>query len=128
MSSNYKELIKRQVLDEGTFVRMTLKGQLRGQELQWRRVIVRPVLIKQARHLQFSYFDEKQDITKKDRKSTRLNSSHSQISYAVFCLKKKKNRQHRDGSKRVHLHYYGATARSTQESELYCPHWNKSDT
>src|SRR2546427_7114429 len=28
-----------------------------------------------------------------DRKSTRLNSSHSQISYAVFCLKKK-NRQH----------------------------------
>src|SRR2546430_13621235 len=28
-----------------------------------------------------------------DRKSTRLNSSHSQISYAVFCLKKKKNNQ-----------------------------------
>src|SRR2546430_13703752 len=28
---------------------------------------------------------------KTDRKSTRLNSSHSQISYAVFCLKKKKN-------------------------------------
>src|SRR2546430_15559755 len=26
-----------------------------------------------------------------DRKSTRLNSSHSQISYAVFCFKKKKN-------------------------------------
>src|SRR2546427_8569933 len=35
-----------------------------------------------------------QDTTKAgikaDRKSTRLNSSHSQISYAVFCLKKKK--------------------------------------
>src|SRR2546427_9565477 len=28
--------------------------------------------------------------TARDRKSTRLNSSHSQISYAVFCLKKKK--------------------------------------
>src|SRR5688572_32281033 len=28
----------------------------------------------------------------KDRKSTRLNSSHSQISYAVFCLKKKKHK------------------------------------
>src|SRR2546427_8691070 len=28
-----------------------------------------------------------------DRKSTRLNSSHSQISYAVFCLKKKKKKQ-----------------------------------
>src|SRR2546430_12382334 len=29
----------------------------------------------------------------RDRKSTRLNSSHSQISYAVFCLKKKKKNQ-----------------------------------
>src|SRR3712207_8746385 len=28
---------------------------------------------------------------RKDRKSTRLNSSHANISYAVFCLKKKKN-------------------------------------
>src|SRR2546430_2885849 len=30
-------------------------------------------------------------VNMRDRKSTRLNSSHSQISYAVFCLKKKKN-------------------------------------
>src|SRR3989442_11080114 len=30
--------------------------------------------------------------TRTDRKSTRLNSSHVRISYAVFCLKKKKNR------------------------------------
>src|SRR2546430_13245376 len=29
-------------------------------------------------------------LERQDRKSTRLNSSHSQISYAVFCLKKKK--------------------------------------
>ena len=29
----------------------------------------------------------------KDRKSTRLNSSHKPISYAVFCLKKKKNNE-----------------------------------
>src|SRR2546430_13123061 len=29
-------------------------------------------------------------FSRADRKSTRLNSSHSQISYAVFCLKKKK--------------------------------------
>src|SRR5256886_13446407 len=32
----------------------------------------------------------------KDRKSTRLNSSHSQISYAVFCLKKKHNSHRSD--------------------------------
>src|SRR2546421_3845165 len=31
-----------------------------------------------------------------DRKSTRLNSSHDQISYAVFCLKKKKNTKRQD--------------------------------
>src|SRR2546427_5253377 len=31
------------------------------------------------------------NVNPKDRKSTRLNSSHSQISYAVFCLKKKKH-------------------------------------
>src|SRR3989442_5815813 len=35
--------------------------------------------------------DERKDIkNKRDRKSTRLNSSHVRISYAVFCLKKKK--------------------------------------
>src|SRR3712207_8010513 len=31
------------------------------------------------------------DSIREDRKSTRLNSSHANISYAVFCLKKKKN-------------------------------------
>src|SRR3712207_9407746 len=31
-------------------------------------------------------------IRPRDRKSTRLNSSHANISYAVFCLKKKKNK------------------------------------
>src|SRR2546421_7500921 len=35
--------------------------------------------------------------TVRDRKSTRLNSSHDQISYAVFCLKKKKKKKH-DGT------------------------------
>src|SRR2546430_6586633 len=43
-----------------------------------------------------------------DRKSTRLNSSHSQISYAVFCLKKKKNRNdhHRVIYHDPHVHDY----------------------
>src|SRR3712207_6998636 len=40
------------------------------------------------------YFAEGlRDRTDKDRKSTRLNSSHANISYAVFCLKKKNNDQ-----------------------------------
>src|SRR3712207_7029971 len=36
--------------------------------------------------------DSEPDEQRRDRKSTRLNSSHANISYAVFCLKKKKNK------------------------------------
>src|SRR2546430_6183321 len=43
------------------------------------------------RHRFFSLFYGSRDYV--DRKSTRLNSSHSQISYAVFCLKKKKTNE-----------------------------------
>src|SRR2546430_16660747 len=50
-----------------------------GEELKrrWRYVLV-------------DEFQDKNELQWEDRKSTRLNSSHSQISYAVFCLKKKK--------------------------------------
>src|SRR5438034_6897748 len=41
---------------------------------------------------------------KRDRKSTRLNSSHTVISYAVFCLKKKKKK--RQKKKKYELLYY----------------------
>src|SRR2546427_3771409 len=41
--------------------------------------------------------DERETVRRvQDRKSTRLNSSHSQISYAVFCLKKKKKKKGQD--------------------------------
>src|SRR2546422_3988353 len=45
------------------------------------------------------YEDQFQESVQLDRKSTRLNSSHGYISYAVFCLKKKKNTEgvHDDG-------------------------------
>src|SRR5256886_2880565 len=59
--------------------------------------------------------------TQEDRKSTRLNSSHSQISYAVFCLKKKKknntyvklvrNNCHQTISTLVHRRYRDASLR-----------------
>src|SRR2546430_4524663 len=46
--------------------------------------------------------NERRDgIQRVDRKSTRLNSSHSQISYAVFCLKKKKKSAEIDESRHV---------------------------
>src|SRR2546427_9122606 len=44
-------------------------------------------------------------VPMQDRKSTRLNSSHSQISYAVFCLKKKK--------KKTEKSYPASTIRTT---------------
>src|SRR2546430_7829298 len=44
-----------------------------------------------ADHLLLTAADDRPP--RRDRKSTRLNSSHSQISYAVFCLKKKKKFQ-----------------------------------
>src|SRR5256886_5006329 len=50
-----------------------------------------------------------------DRKSTRLNSSHSQISYAVFCLKKKKNTIHgadEDRRSAVDNRRFGESAKS----------------
>src|SRR2546430_8977911 len=42
-------------------------------------------------------------VTSEDRKSTRLNSSHSQISYAVFCLKKKKELYYYKNIKRIKI-------------------------
>src|SRR2546427_4041264 len=46
-------------------------------------------------------FRHKRDV---DRKSTRLNSSHSQISYAVFCLKKKNKHIKTAPHRKSHLH------------------------
>src|SRR2546421_8042242 len=40
-------------------------------------------------------------VIKEDRKSTRLNSSHDQISYAVFCLKKKKKHKYNKNKREV---------------------------
>src|SRR3989442_3099364 len=42
----------------------------------------------------------------RDRKSTRLNSSHVRISYAVFCLKKKKKRDSYDRSSLTDMHLH----------------------
>src|SRR5258708_11212262 len=43
---------------------------------------------------------KKEVLPNRDRKSTRLNSSHQIISYAVFCLKKKKSKQHIETARR----------------------------
>src|SRR5947199_5157588 len=50
----------------------------------------------------------------RDRKSTRLNSSHLGISYAVFCLKKKKNKKHQ----RPYMHHQDDNERQRLAAEL----------
>src|SRR5256886_7334536 len=53
---------------------------------------IRPyAIINVAALTNVDYCETHKEEAERDRKSTRLNSSHSQISYAVFCLKKKKN-------------------------------------
>src|SRR5581483_4318882 len=67
MSDDYKYQVKKLVEDEENFVRLVLKTPLQGTSNPWRQVVVRPVLLKSGRHLQFSYFRQKQDITKNYR-------------------------------------------------------------
>src|SRR5256886_12601348 len=56
-----------------------------------RTALLRTALVGGARDVEVRPFESLGEFAEeRDRKSTRLNSSHSQISYAVFCLKKKK--------------------------------------
>src|SRR2546427_6589832 len=55
-----------------------------------------------------------EEETPQDRKSTRLNSSHSQISYAVFCLKKK-------NTKTTHFHDKSETTIRLRPPLLFTP-------
>src|SRR5438445_9726090 len=54
-------------------------------------------------------------LNHQDRKSTRLNSSHANISYAVFCLKKKKKKQQ-------HARSTNTTASPQRHNETVNPH------
>jgi SAM-dependent methyltransferase len=64
MSDDHILLIRSQVLDQDTFIRATFGGRQRRSDLVWKRVVLRPVAIKGQRHIQFSYLDERKDITK----------------------------------------------------------------
>src|SRR2546430_6018235 len=60
------------------------------------------------------FSDRQESAPQLDRKSTRLNSSHSQISYAVFCLKKKKH----TSNARVTLNAQACTLRTCALSNM----------
>src|SRR5688572_31521928 len=74
-----------------------------GRESRGRRDVIRSQLPCEAlEHLGRSRARAIRNRPHRDRKSTRLNSSHSQISYAVFCLKKKKKIKHRKNKQYPH--------------------------
>ena len=62
-NDDYLALVRESILDE-RFVSATLSGRQAGQALRWEKVRIRPVLVKDIRHLQFSYFDGQKDISK----------------------------------------------------------------
>ena len=64
MDSDYKQLIRERILERSTFIRAVFSGEQKGSSVQWLKVTVRPVELKGQVYLQFSYFDEKKDITK----------------------------------------------------------------
>ncbi len=78
-ATDYKQQIRDAILDNDDFIKATFSGRRRSQADEqadeqagspsnpWKRVTVRPVLLRDQKHLQFSYFDAKKDITKNYR-------------------------------------------------------------
>ena len=64
MDSDHKQLVRERILEGGTFIRAVFSGEQKGSSVPWVKVVVRPVELKGQVYLQFSYFDEKKDITK----------------------------------------------------------------
>lgn len=67
VTSDYQQLIRDSILNNEDFIKATFSGKRLGGTMPWLKVIVRPVLVREQRHLQFSYFDAKKDITKNYR-------------------------------------------------------------
>src|SRR5574337_1350678 len=79
--------------------------QPKGAGIDWDRVIFKGLTLQgiYGRRMYETWYKMTQMV---DRKSTRLNSSHHSISYAVFCLKKKKCQQHNSTFSEQHLHTF----------------------
>jgi SAM-dependent methyltransferase len=63
MTQEYQQLIAQSVFDD-TFVRLTMKGIVRGPAAPWQKITIRPIELRGRRQLQFSYFDAKRDTSK----------------------------------------------------------------
>ncbi|MFN8569237.1 MAG: hypothetical protein U0Z44_17350 [Kouleothrix sp.] len=64
MTDDYKALVSAALRDQATFVRLTLKGIVRGPAVPWQKITIRPVRVRDRHQLQFSYFDGRHDHAK----------------------------------------------------------------
>lgn len=64
MPENYIPLLKQLILQTDTLVNATFNGSQKGKTCPWIKVLLRPVLIKGVRQVQFSYFDGQKDLTR----------------------------------------------------------------
>ena len=64
MEINYTDKVRERILTRDTFIRAVFTGAQKGAEMEWIKVVVRPVEIRGEVLLQFSFFDDKKDISK----------------------------------------------------------------
>ncbi len=64
MADSYSELLREAILNEDSFVEAVFQGTRPGGAIPWTRITIRPVSLKDGRHLQFSYFDGIQDTAR----------------------------------------------------------------
>lgn len=64
MSEEYKDKVRERILNRDTFVRAVFTGRHKSADIEWEKILIRPVELKGSYHLQFSFFDEKKDVSK----------------------------------------------------------------
>lgn len=64
MSESYQTLLESIIITDDGLVEAGFLGARRGADIPWQRVTIRPVLLKDGRHLQFIYFDGRQEVAK----------------------------------------------------------------
>lgn len=64
MEESPELLLRKTILHEGNLVEASFQGFRSEPDHPWKRITIRPVLIKGERHLQFAYFNGKQEIAK----------------------------------------------------------------
>lgn len=67
MAEDFRQVLREVVLDADHFVGATFSGQQRSQQVPWKKVTLRPIQLRGQYHLQFSYFDGRQDVTQNYR-------------------------------------------------------------